>query len=356
LNLAGVSAVLAGDETRKCDKLRPLSQRRKNRRRRPRVPRTTSIAEPALFGHLAECESILVAGAGGGFDIYAGLPLAHALWRRGQTVHLANLSFASLSLSDSEKLGPSLYKVAPDTTGPDEYFPERALARFLEAEKLPSTVYAFPRVGVRQLLVGYQSLVKLLDLDAIVLVDGGTDILMFGDESGLGTPVEDMTSLAAVGQLRIAHRHVACIGFGIDAYHGVCHSHFLENVAALETDGAYHGAFSVSRHTKEGALYLRAVAHAERAHDGHASIVNGSIAAALAGKFGDVQFSHRTAGTALYVNPLMGVYFTFDLMGLCRRNQYLRQLVDAPSVIHVDAIISDHHEHVQRRPHRLIPH
>lgn len=91
-------------------------------------------------------------------------------------------------------------------------------------------------------------------------------------------------------------------------------------------------------------------------HDGHVSIVNGSIAAALDGKFGDVQFSRRTTGTELYVNPLMGMYFTFDLMGLCRRNQYLRQLVDAPSVIHVEAIISDHHEHAQRRPHRLIPH
>lgn len=52
----------------------------------------------------------------------------------------------------------------------------------------------------------------------------------------------------------------------------------------------------------------------------------------------------------------MGMYFTFDLMGLCRRNQYLRQLVDAPSVVHVEAIISDHHQHAQRRPHRLIPH
>lgn len=204
--------ILSGNEARECDKLRPLSQRPRNRRRRPSVPRTTSIAEPALFGYLADCESILVAGAGGGFDIYAGLPLAHALWRRGQIVHLANLSFTNLVLSDAEKLGPSLYKVAPDTAGPDEYFPERALARFLETEQLPSTVYAFPRLGVRQLLVAYQALVTLLELDAIVLVDGGTDLLMFGDESGLGTPVEDMASLAAVGQLRIAHRRRArCI-------------------------------------------------------------------------------------------------------------------------------------------------
>ncbi len=34
-----------------------------------------------------------------------------------------------------------------------------------------------------------------------MLVDGGTDILMRGDENGLGTPVEDLTSVAAVTAL-----------------------------------------------------------------------------------------------------------------------------------------------------------
>lgn len=56
------------------------------------------------------------------------------------------------------------------------------------------------------------------------------------------------------------------------------------------------------------------------------------------------------------MNPLMGLNFTFDLMGVCNRNQYVRQLVDAPSVVHVEAIISDHHQHAPRRPNRLIPH
>ncbi|MFF7988525.1 hypothetical protein ACFZDG_01885 [Kitasatospora xanthocidica] len=37
---------------------------------------------------------------------------------------------------------------------------------------------------------------------AVLLVDGGTDILMRGDEAGLGTPEEDMASLAAVAGLR----------------------------------------------------------------------------------------------------------------------------------------------------------
>ena len=40
--------------------------------------------------------SVRVAGASGGFDIYAGLPLAFALSAEGKNAHLANLSFSSL--------------------------------------------------------------------------------------------------------------------------------------------------------------------------------------------------------------------------------------------------------------------
>lgn len=40
-----------------------------------------------------------------------------------------------------------------------------------------------------------------LEIDAVVLVDGGTDIMLRGDESALGTPVEDVTSMAAVAGL-----------------------------------------------------------------------------------------------------------------------------------------------------------
>ncbi len=36
----------------------------------------------------------------------------------------------------------------------------------------------------------YEALAKELQMDAIVLVDGGTDSLMQGDEEGLGTPME----------------------------------------------------------------------------------------------------------------------------------------------------------------------
>ena len=45
------------------------------------------LATPPLFAALEPARGVLLAGAGGGFDVYAGLPLALALWDRGIEVH-----------------------------------------------------------------------------------------------------------------------------------------------------------------------------------------------------------------------------------------------------------------------------
>lgn len=73
---------------------------------------------------------MLVAGAGGGFDVYAGLPLALALASAGKEVHLANLSFADLHGLDLDVwLDADVADVRPDTAARGDYFPERTLAR-----------------------------------------------------------------------------------------------------------------------------------------------------------------------------------------------------------------------------------
>jgi hypothetical protein len=50
----------------------------------PAEPGTFSLTIPPLFAALAPARNVLIAGAGGGFDVYAGLPLALALWRSGE--------------------------------------------------------------------------------------------------------------------------------------------------------------------------------------------------------------------------------------------------------------------------------
>ncbi|WP_354639857.1 DUF1152 domain-containing protein [Kitasatospora camelliae] len=318
-----------------------------------------SLFQPPLLTRLLAAERILVAGAGGGFDVYAGLPIALALRAAGKEVHLANLSFSHLYGLDTEVWqAPDLARIRPDTRSAEPYFPERTLARWLRLHGEPDTVWAFAAVGVRPLRAAYRALVDHLGIDAILLVDGGTDILMRGDEAGLGTPEEDMASLGAVAGLTgVPERLVACLGFGIDAYHGVNHALVLENLAALEREGGYLGAFSLPRDSREGTLYLDAVAHARAAFPEHPSIVHGSVAAALRGEFGDVRFTERTGATELFVNPLMTLYFGVTVDALAARHLYLDRIEHTRQTRQISTAIDEFRDTLpHQRPRRTFPH
>ncbi|WP_033259611.1 hypothetical protein [Kitasatospora setae] len=135
---------------------------------------TTSALEPPLLTRLLAAERILVAGAGGGHDVYAGLPLALALRAAGREVHLANLSFTHhYGLDGTAWEAPHLARITPDTRSAETGFPERSLARWLRARQLPDTVWAFASVGVKPLRAAYRTLVRRLGVDAILLVDFG---------------------------------------------------------------------------------------------------------------------------------------------------------------------------------------
>jgi hypothetical protein len=305
---------------------------------------------------LENSQRVLVAGAGGGFDVYAGLPIYERLRSLGKQVFLANLSFVCLQATSAQSLTRALYAIEPTTTGEDLYFPERTLAQFLSRRGENVTVYAFEKLGVAPIRAGYAYLVRSLGLDAIVLVDGGTDILLRGDEAGLGTPAEDVTSLAAVAALDVPTQIVLCVGFGVDAYHGVCHANWLENVAALAADGAFLGATALLKRMPEVRMYLDAVNAAEIATSMQPSIVNGSIVSAIEGHFGDYHRNQRTESSTLFINPLMSLLWAFDLAAVARRNLYLDRLADTQTIWDVHLAIAHFCETVPRRPRAAIPH
>ncbi|MCB9657696.1 MAG: DUF1152 domain-containing protein [Sandaracinaceae bacterium] len=314
------------------------------------------LATPPLLTRLEGASHVLLAGAGGGYDVFASIPLATHLLTQGKRVTFANLTFTYLGGTDADYVAPHVARVTPDTVGEDRYFPERSLSRWLRSRELDPTVYALEKVGVRPLTAAYRHLVAHTGADAIVLVDGGTDILMRGDEAGLGTPQEDIASLAAVHALSVPTKLVACLGFGVDTFHGVCHAHFLENTAALDREGAFLGAFSVPRASHEGAAYLDAVESAHRDHPARVSIVNASIAAALRGDFGDVPLSERTRGSELFINPLMTMYFGYELDAVARRCVYLPLLKHTESIFDVSLVLEGFRHEVSLRPRRSIPH
>lgn len=212
-----------------------------------------SINKVPLFEELKDSKSILIAGAGGGFDIYNGIPLYFNLKKQGKKVILANFSFTWLVETTSEEVFPFCYKIKNEDKdlSSRNYFPESYLKKWMHLQGETVEIYAFERTGVKPLTKVYQYLIKEHSIDTILLVDGGTDSLMFGDEDGLGTPQEDMCSMAAVHLTNIQKKYLVCIGFGIDHFHGVSHFRFLENVAEIAKDGGYLGLFQMTKEMEE---------------------------------------------------------------------------------------------------------
>ena len=152
-------------------------------------------------------QRVLLAGCGGGYDIFGAIPLLSVLREAGHEVHLASLSFCYLNGLDGARQHdrfPNLYSVPSEAATEKTYCPEAWLGRFL-LDRLGQRfdIWGFDKTGVRPLARAYQHLVEHLKLDAIVLLDGGIDAILRGDESSIGTPAEDLTSLAAVMSVEV---------------------------------------------------------------------------------------------------------------------------------------------------------
>lgn len=177
------------------------------------------MIELPAFERLREARSVLLLGAGGGYDILGAVPLFAALRALGKIVHLGGISFTSLeALPDcqSDEKHACLFAVRGPSAVSDRYCPEPWLARWLEKSGHDQPIWAFAKVGVRPLRAALADLVERLGADAVVLVDGGVDILLRGDETSIGTPAEDLTSLCAVSGLDVPTRLIMCLGFGAE--------------------------------------------------------------------------------------------------------------------------------------------
>jgi hypothetical protein len=69
-----------------------------------------------FISRLEKSHNVLFAGCGGGFDVYAGVPLAQYLWARGKSVFFANFSFANLWMCGGERIQPQNQELGIDCT------------------------------------------------------------------------------------------------------------------------------------------------------------------------------------------------------------------------------------------------
>jgi hypothetical protein len=301
-----------------------------------------------LLQRLGRPRRVLVAGCGGGYDVLGGVAVRHALRALGVEVELASLSFAYLNglagaRQDAEV--PNLYAVAGDAATEDAYCPEAWLARHIGGG---AVVWCFDKTGVTPLARAYRALVTRLAIDAIVLVDGGIDAVLRGDETSLGTPSEDLASLAAATSAGVPAA-LACVGMTAELRDGIAHAQVLERFAELTREGGYLGAVALVAGTPACDGYVAAIeavlAGQARQKQSH---VHHVITRALRGEFGAV-------APHVWLSPLATMYWWFDAHAVAKTHRFLDDLRATDSIWDVAARIEAARKALRIREREQIP-
>ncbi len=290
---------------------------------------------PQPIDALGRARRVLLAGCGGGYDVLGAVPLLHQLEAGGAEVHLASLSFTylnGLAAARQDRVHPNLYEVDGGAATELAYCPEAWLARFLDVPgAAPRVVHCFDKTGVVPLRDAYAALVARLGIDAIVLIDGGIDALLRGDETSLGTPSEDLATLAAVAALDVPTKILACVGMTAELRDGIRHAQVFARIAALTARGAFLGAVPLIAGTPATDRYLAAVdyvtAHQQEVRRSH---VHAVITAASRGEFG-------ARGPHVWLSPLMNMFWFFDAAAVIADHLFLSSLDTTTSIWDVAA-------------------
>ena len=298
--------------------------------------------------------TVLLAGCGGGYDVLGAVPLLVDLLGRGCKVVLASHSFTNLpGLPGAvrDETVPCLFETPAGAACEDRYCPEPWLARWAKealGEELPS--YAMEKSGAQPLLAAYRRLIELYRIDTVVLVDGGIDALLRGDESSLGTPAEDLASLAAASQLpdEVAVG-MACLGLGAEMRDGICHEQVFARIAELTREGGFYGAQSLAPQEERGRRYLEAVDYvfAQQATQ-RRSHVHKVVSQAVRGEYG-------ADGEHIWVSPLLSQCWFFDARVVARTHRFLPALVDTETSFEVSARVEGLRKSMEIQGKSMIP-
>ncbi len=296
------------------------------------------MLQPSFVKKILDSKCVLLAGAGGGFDIFCGLPIYFALKELGIPVHLSNLSF---SFRHGEitgtRHGANIVEVTAGSFGNEYFFPEGYLAKWFDRKRIRQSIYCFRPCGPPALFDSYKLLQQKLGFDTVVLVDGGVDSILRGDEAKIGTPLEDMCSLVAVNQLTLKNKLIVCLGFGAET--DVTSSHALETLAELMGKNAFLGATCLEAEMPEVKRFKEATEFVFYEMRGYESVILSSVLSSLEGKYGDHHRTRRTVGSELWINPLMPIYWGFDAELVAANIRYYEQLKDVKTIEQVSEVI-----------------
>jgi hypothetical protein len=102
--------------------------------------------------------------------------------------------------------------------------------------------------------------------------------------------------------------------------------------------------------------WKEAVLDVFRAMPNHPSIVSSSVLSAIEGRYGDYHMTFRTQGSELFINPLMGLCWVFQLDAVARRLLYADRVRETESPLELTSAIEKFRmEHPKIRKWKALP-
>ena len=302
---------------------------------------------------LDESQTVMLLGAGGGYDILGAVPLFVALRGQGKTVHLGGVSFTSLAKLPrcSPEPGHScLFAISADSATEAAYCPEAWLALWLRTtQAYEEPLWGISKTGVMPLRAALHYLADRLQNDTFVLVDGGVDLVLKGNETSIGTPAEDLASLQAVRGLEGFRRLIMCLGFGAELREGIPHAQVLERFAELQRAGAFLGATSLVSDSPVGRAYSEALAFIQKGQRAQRGThIHRVVLAAMAGDFGP-------DGPDTWISPLASLCWFFSLPEVAESHLFAAQLEDTETIWDVTVAVRACRKDLRVRPRTEIP-
>ncbi len=310
---------------------------------------TSSHLLPTFVARLADPDirTVLLCGCGGGFDFVHSLTLYPELRRLGKTVVIGSYSFGNPAkiagaVPVFDENGATAVSVTADSVADAHYGPEVHVCSYLDAvypASAPHSAYAYytRAFTVRSLARLYRQFITTHSVDAIVLVDGGSDSLMVGDEEGLADPIEDAVSVTAVASLPgLKAKVLIVVGLGTDRFNQVSDAASLRAVADRTRAGGFLGAVSLEPSAAGSVFYRGCLDHIYQ-RQGFRSVLAGTIDSAIMGWFGrdavPPLLQQRVQPGELFIWPLMAVLWGFDVETVARRSLIGSWVRDCRSVI-----------------------
>lgn len=311
--------------------------------------------------NLQKSSNILIMGMGGGFDVYGGLPIYFTLEKMGMKPHLASFTHVKWDIIsqhvDAIPMAQGCVGVTGNIRQASGFFPEMYLSSwFREVKGQEVPVWTIKRdQSVAEYTRTLDTLVKHLGIDAIILVDGGVDSIMVGDEEGSGSMLEDSLSLAAVKNMQVPIKILACVGFGTETEEGLSHYLALENMAKIVKQGGFYGSCSVVDYMNCFKDYKAACEHAWNQPDHRKSHIQTKVISSAEGEFGDYHMFPMEKKMDIFVSPLSSIYWFFNAEAAIYNNQVIPVIEEKDTFFDAVQVGVPMIKNYIMRPNRTIP-